>query len=182
MAKLPNIKKQKQIQDAKRRKLREELFPDSERPWLSHEETGYFSAPRSLPLLLDLLKSKEIRGKNDPSTVYIELLSRHMGQGIVELTYEEEHAFAAGYHGERATHTWRERMRVLEDIGLIRTKKKGNRRYAYVLLVHPTIVIQRLYDKGKVDPDWWTTFRSLQIETKEPTAEELLSSWPQEAA
>ena len=173
MAKAIKIKTEK-AQEKKRKQLREEFFKDSERPWLGYEETGYFCAPRSLPLLLALLR-KDIGGKNDPASVYIELLSRHMGQGIVELTYEEEHAFASGYRSDRGAHTWRERMRALEEIGLIKTAKKGNRRYAYVLLVHPTIIIQRLYDEGKIDEEWWTSFRALQIETKEPTADELMS-------
>lgn len=168
-------KRQEKAQEKKRNELREELFPGAERCWRGYEETGYFCAPRTLPLILSLLKSKEIRGKDDPSLVYLELLSRHMGQGLVEMTYEDEHAFASGYRGNRATHTWRERMMVLEEIGFIKSVKKGNRRYGYVLLIHPTIVIQRLRDDDKIDDDWWTSFIALQRETKEPTADVLLS-------
>lgn len=168
--------KSESVPAKKRAQLRDEFFPETERLWLGPEEKGYFCAPRSLPLLLDLLKSKEISGKQNPSSVYIELLSRHMGEGIIEMVHEEDHASASGYTGTRATRSWRDRMRILEDIGLIKTVKKGNRPYAYVALIHPTIVVERLHEEGKVPEDWWNDYRSRQIETKEPTSEKLKNS------
>lgn len=157
----------------KREQLKAELFPREVRPWLGPEETGYFCAPRSLPLVLALLNSKQVSGDKDPTTVYVDLLSRHLGQGIVEMGYEDDHAFASGYYGSRSTRTWRDRMRILEDVGLIRVAPKGNRQYGYVLLVHPTIVIQSLMEQGHVSEEWWNAFRVRQIETKEPLADDL---------
>lgn len=96
-----------------------------------------------------------------------------MGEGIVELSLEEDHAYASGYYGTRATRTWRERMRVLEEVGLIKVHSKGFRKYAYILLVHPTLVIEKLKEEGKVSDEWWSIYRERQIETKEPSAEVL---------
>lgn len=142
--------------------------------WLGPDERGYFCAPRTLPLLGSLLRSKEISGKNDPSRVYVELLSRHMGEGVVEMTSEEEHAYAAGYQG--ATHalrSWREGMRILGDAGFIKSKAKGNLSYGTVLLVHPAVAVARLHKDKRIPERWWTTYRNRQIEVKEPSGEEL---------
>ena len=153
--------------------LRNEFWPEQVRTWLGPEETGFFCAPRTLPLLLTLLSSKQISGKKDIGSVYVELLSRHVGEGIVQMGLEEDHAYASGYYGTRATRTWRERMKILEEIGLIKVQGKGFRKYAYVLLVHPTLVIEKLRDEGRVSEEWWFIYRERQIETKEPSAETL---------
>jgi hypothetical protein len=92
--------------------------------WTGEGEKGWFSVPRSLPLVLALLSSKEISKKHDPSFVYLELLSRQRGEGVIEMAHEEEHAFAAGYVGTRAVRTWQERMKILEENGFIRTRQR----------------------------------------------------------
>jgi len=68
--------------------------------------------------------------------------------------------------------TWQERMRILEEHGFIKTRKVGNQKYKYVLLVHPTVAVQRLREAGKVDDLWWDTYRARQIEVKEASHEE----------
>jgi hypothetical protein len=82
---------------------------------------------------------RDARGHaDDPTRVYVELLTRHVDNGVVQMATDEEHAFAAGYDGARGVRSWRERMRLLEDIGVIKIRSMGAKRYAYVLLVHPT--------------------------------------------
>jgi hypothetical protein len=80
----------------KRESLRQEFWPE-DIAWLGPDERGYFCPPRTLPLLVSLLRTKELSGRHDPSRVYVELMSRHMGEGVVEMTNEEEHAYGAGY-------------------------------------------------------------------------------------
>jgi len=121
---------------------------------------------------LQLLGSKQLSGNMDPSSVYLELLARHIDNGVVEMAHEADHAFAAGYVGSRAVRTWQERMKMLEDLGFIRTKQIGNQRFKYVLIVHPTVVIQRLYETKKISSQWWDTYRARQIETKEALFED----------
>src|ERR1700727_2035466 len=89
--------------------------------WTGEGEKGWFSVPRTLPLVLALLSSKEISKKHDPSSVYLELLSRQRGEGVIEMGHETEHAFASGYVGSRAVRTSLERMKLFEDNGFIRT-------------------------------------------------------------
>jgi hypothetical protein len=160
----------------KREKLRNEYWPDDE-AWIgTKNEKGWFSAPRTLPLILQLLDSKNLSGKNKPSSVYLDLLARHIDEGIIEITNESDCAFAAGYSGTRAVRTWRERMKVLEDTGFIKSRMVSNQSYKYVLLVHPTIVVKQLRDNGKVSDHWWDTYRARQMETKEATYEDRQSA------
>lgn len=147
-------------------------FWSNEEAWTGEDEKGWFRAPRTLPLILQLLASKQLSGNVDPSRVYLELLARHIDNGVVEMAHEADHAFAAGYIGNRAIRTWQERMRILEELGFIRTKHIGNQRFKYVLIVHPTVVIQRLYETKKISTQWWETYRARQIETKEALFEE----------
>lgn len=134
-----------------------EIWP-SEIAWTGEKpETGWFRAPRTLPLILMLLSSKSVNDKADLTGVYIELLARHRDSGIVDMVAPGEHSYAAGYTGTRGIRTWQERMKILEELGFIKTKMTGNQQYKYVLLVHPTIAVQRLRDGGKVPDDWWDT-------------------------
>lgn len=149
-----------------REKVRRKFFP-GEDAWTGENEKGWFYAPRTLPLVLSLIGSKKVSGKYDPTRVYLELWSRHMGGGVIEMRHEGDHAYAAGYRGPRAIRSWQERMKVLERNGVIRTKRIGNQMYKYVLLVHPTTVVEALRAAGHVDEEWYDTYRDRQLETKE---------------
>jgi len=95
-----------------------------------------------------------------------------MGEGLIEMKEPEMHAYCAGYWGSRGVRTWQERMRILEDLGFIKIKPAGNRVYGYVLLVHPTSVIEKLETQKKLPPNWLDGYSVRQIETKETTIEE----------
>lgn len=138
-------------------------------------EQGWFRAPRTLPLLLVLLSNKKATGSTaDAGRVYLDLLARHRDSGIVEMANEGDHSYAAGYPGTRGVRTWKERMELLETLGFIKSRKGGNQHYKFVLLVHPTLAVQKLRDKGKIDTHWWENYRARQIEAKEPSYQELM--------
>jgi hypothetical protein len=155
--------------EQRRTTLRQEHWPN-EVPWKGPDEIGFFAGPRTLPYLLLALRRKAVSGEKDPSSVYTDLLSHHMGQGVVELLHEEDHAYAAGYH---STRTWRDRMKVLEDAGFIRATTTGNRKYAKVFLIHPALAMQRLREAGKIPDDLWQAYRNRAIEVKEATVAQL---------
>lgn len=156
----------------RREQLRKTHFP-GEDAWLGgKDETGWFSAPRTLPLILDLLDSKAVSGSSRPSRTYLELLSRHWGEGIIEMKHEGQHAYAAGHHGPRSNRTWRDHMKILERNGFIKNVSIGGQDYGYILVVHPTAVVERLRRAGKIaDPKWLVTYQDRQTESKEPTFE-----------
>lgn len=150
----------------KREKLRREFWPNED-AWTMTNEVGWFRAPRTLPLILQLINSQQISGSTNPGNVYLELLARHIDNGVVEMSSESEHAFAAGYTGSRAIRSWQERMQILEKSGFIKTSAIGNQKYKYVLLVHPTVAMQKLQKEKKIPDNLWKAFRARQIEVKE---------------
>lgn len=150
----------------KREKIRREFW-SGEDAWTMTNEIGWFRAPRTLPLILQVLNLHEISGNASPGNVYLELLARHIDNGVVEMSSESDHAFAAGYTGSRAVRSWQERMQILEKSGFIKTDQVGNQKYKYVLLVHPTVAMQKLYEQKKVPAALWKAFRVRQIEVKE---------------
>ena len=156
---------------ARREELRKQYWPDEDF-WTGEKEVGWFPAPRTLPLILSLLSSKQVSQKKDPSSVYLDLISRQRGEGIVEMGHEAEHAFAAGYEGRRAVRTWQERMKVLEDNGFIKTVEVGNQRFRYAAIVHPTVAVQRLRDDKKIPEKWWNAYIARKLETREATHEQ----------
>jgi hypothetical protein len=119
-----------------------------------------------------MMREKEIsRGKGDPSRVYLELLSRQRGQGVIEMEASEVHAYACGYRGARGVRTWTELMAVLEKGGFIRAKSGSGRRYDTVLIVHPAVVVHRLAEDGRIREDLLNTYHKRQVEAGERTYE-----------
>lgn len=155
----------------RRQEIRLEHWPNLSL-WTGEREVGWFSSPRSLPLILGLLGTKLISGNRNPAMVYLELLSRQRGEGVIEMAHEQDHAFAAGYVGNRAVRTWQERMNLLQELGFIATVKVGNQRYRYVAIVHPTDVVERLRLAKRVPNDWWNAYTANKRETKERTFEQ----------
>lgn len=150
-----------------------EHWPD-EIAWTGEKpEKGWFRAPRTLSMVCALLGTKKVSGTKNPTSVYLELLSRHRDTGVIEMVSEGEHSYAAGYMTSRGIRTWQEHMKLLEDLDFIKFKSAGNQKYKFVLLIHPSIVVKRLHDRGLVDSKWWDMYRSIQIETKESRYEEL---------
>ena len=66
-------------------------------------------------------------------------------------------AFEAGFTGERALSTWKDRMRSLVDLGFIDAKEGPAGPFHYVLLFNPHKVVWDL--KGRIQE---STFRQLQ--------------------
>lgn len=160
-------------QAEKRQALKDSIWPDLD--GYSNPRKGWFKGRRSLPMLLSLLTSKKISGNKDPSLVYLELFSRHFDEGLIELGSEADHAFASGYSGKRAVRTWHERIKLLEELGFIKTMQGGTQRYKYVLLLNPFDAIAALKKKGLVPEDWLNAYRSRCIETGEKTADSFQS-------
>ena len=156
---------------ARREEIRKQYWPNEDLWTGKKPEKGWFPAPRTFPLILSLLSSKRISQKKDPSMVYLELMSRQRGEGIVEMGHEADHAYASGYEGRRAVRTWQERMKILEENGFIKTERVGNR-FKFVAIIHPTAAVQRLREGGKIPENWWRAYIDRKLETKEPTYEQ----------
>jgi hypothetical protein len=58
-------------------------------------------------------------------------------------------------------------MQILANMGFTKVKSIGTRKWAYVLLVHPNTVIERLREKQLVPDAWWEAYRDRQAVTGE---------------
>jgi hypothetical protein len=148
--------------DARRAKLRDQLWPGSEK-WIwdinDPVVVGFATMPRLIPLIMFLIK-RLAGGKHagDPSQVYLDLWSRDRGQGLVVIDDEDECSFSCGYTSGRALRTWRAHILKLQELGFILIKPKGNRECGHILLLDPLAVCARLHEEGKVQEDWWAAF------------------------
>ena len=180
------MRKPRLVKDGKSQKfskrrttLRERFWPNSgELIWSRHTHVGFTTIPRTLPLILRLIKELSPKGKGDPSRVYFDLWSRVYDEGFVEVTQPDDFAYAAGYTGTRALRTWREHVQLLAHMGFIRTEEQGNRDIAYVLILNPHEVVAQLRSINKVPKEWWTAFvaQAEAIKADIPNTEESVSA------
>lgn len=63
-----------------RTNLRDRFWPGA-KAWTGEDSKGWFRAPLTFPLLLTLLKSKALSGRQDPSSAYLALWARHLDSG-----------------------------------------------------------------------------------------------------
>ncbi|SRR6266446_563183 len=149
----------------RRAQLKKRYWPNEE-AWTG-TGNGWFRGPRTVPLILVLLSQKELTAGHDISRVYLELLSRHMDGGVIEIGNEADHSYAAGYTGTRAVRTWHERMKLLEELGFIQSKRVANQHYKLVLVVDPLHAVTELRKQGRVPDSWWEAYLLRLMETKE---------------
>jgi len=165
------VERKRSAATLRREELRNLYWPKAI-AWTGKDAKGWFPAPRTLPLLLLLLRSKRLSGRKDPSRAYLALLARHVDGGIVEIPNEAELAYESGYAGQRALRTWQERMQLLAKLGLIKIQPSGNQKYRYVLLVHPGLAIEKFHRQaGVIDANWWSAYVARRQETKESSYE-----------
>jgi hypothetical protein len=155
--------------------LRDAKFPDAkQKSWDRHDEKGFTTVPRTLPLVATLIRHLTKRG--DASRVYLDLWGRALyDTAFIVVNDEEELADSCGYDGTRKIRTWRERADVLVNLGFIEIAPKGKRKFGYIFLVHPHDVVQRLRKAKKVPDWWWSLFETRLAEiraTLRPEAQE----------
>lgn len=140
--------------------------------WPQLKEVGWAKVPRTISVLLAVVRLNSPKGL-DPAGAYLDLLSRNMGEGLVEITSEVEHAMLSGLSGtNRGVRSWRERLRALSELGFVRLFPAGGPRVDQVVLLHPTSAMTALRDAGKVRDDLWTIFQRMVIDfSSEPIAD-----------
>jgi len=127
--------------------LREKLWPalDKKTLWLRKERAGFTTVPRTMPLIMSIIDSMS-KGKPLSST-YLELWCRAHDECLVTLTRQEELAFHAGFSGQRALTTWRDRVRTLAELGFIETKPGPSGNLSYALILNPYQIIKKHHSK-----------------------------------
>ncbi len=143
--------------DLKRLKRRNTLWPDAaDVIYNRKDEFGFITVPRTLAMIGTLIK--HLGETVDPSRVYWELWSRQRDDGFVEIDDPDEFAQAAGFHRgtTRRVRSLREGLDRLAELGFIRLAGKGQRKHAFVLVLHPHDVVQQIrHEHATRIPDWW---------------------------
>ena len=86
-------------------------------------------------------------------STYFSLWCRVYDEGIVEIRNDRELAFESGFSGPRGEVTWRSRMRILQELGLISIKPGLASEMQYVLILNPILVIVDIYEERKLNED-----------------------------
>jgi hypothetical protein len=150
-----------------RRKLWPELTDDL--LWSMNKE-GWVALPRLMPLILSIMD--DLSGKGFPvSRTYLELWSRmRIEESFLALNRPEEMAFHAGFEGQRALRTWKDRMQRLANLGFIGVKPGPLGGLSYAVIYNPYHVIKRAYLAGQVHENKW---QALVIRANEVSAFDL---------
>lgn len=127
--------------------MRADLWPNlpSDAVWDRKLYTGFTTLPRTLVIVSSIVDSLT---KNRPAgKTYLVLWFRAYDEML--LTIEAPNVFAAesGFTGERATSTWRGRMKSLAELGFIDAVEGASGPYHYVLLRNPHKVVWALKPK-----------------------------------
>ena len=135
-----------------RRKLWPELIDDM--LW-SMDNDGWVALPRLMPLMLSIMD--DLSGKGFPvGRTYLELWSRmRIEESFLALNRPEEMAFHAGFEGQRALRTWKDRIQRLATLGFIGVKPGPLGDLSYAIVYNPYHVIKRAYLAGQVHENKW---------------------------
>lgn len=134
---------------------RAKLWPElrAEELWTIDSE-GWAPLPRLMPLMMSIMD--DMSGKGFPvSRTYLELWSRLREERFLTLNRPEEMAFHAGFEGQRALRTWKDRVQRLHDLGFIELKDGPLGDLSYAVFYNPYYVIKRAHLDEKVQDRKW---------------------------
>nr|WP_298685073.1 hypothetical protein [uncultured Dongia sp.] len=118
------------------------------------DKKGWVALPRLMPLMLSIMD--DLSGKGVPvSRTYLELWARIRVEESFLMLRPDEMAFHAGFEGQRAVRTWRDRMQRLAELGFISVKPGALGDLTYALVYNPYHVIKRAHLAGKVQDKKW---------------------------
>lgn len=139
----------------KQLEARAKLWPNLEAASLwSMESDGWVAMPRLMPLLMSIMD--DLSDKGFPvSRTYLELWARLREEQFLTLNRPEEMAFHAGFEGQRALRTWRDRVNRLADMGFIGLKSGPIGDLSYAVFYNPYHVVKRAYLSGRVQERKW---------------------------
>lgn len=145
--------------------LRAQLWPelDEKLLWNRNTAKGFTTIPRTMPHILDIMD--DLAGKGKPvSKVYLSLWCRVFDEGMLEIKSYEDLSFEAGFSGQRAVTTWKQRMALLVELGFVLVEPGTRGEYDYVLLLNPYPIIKKLYEANKIQKQKYIRLFSRALE------------------
>lgn len=135
---------------------RQKLWPDvaPRMLWDRKVSDGFATVPRTMPLMMSIMD--DLSGKGFPvGQTYLEMWCRLYDELFLTLNRPEEMAFHAGFAGQRALRTWRDRVKRLSDLGFVDLKEGPLGDLSYAIFFNPYHVIKKHYLEGKVQHAKW---------------------------
>ena len=86
------------------------------------------------------------------SATYLTLWCWVREASVVDIKSPTEFAFESGFTGQRADSTWKQRMRLLAELGFIKIEEGRYGPFSHVLIMNPHLAVKGLHDKGKIQP------------------------------
>lgn len=151
--------------------VRKKLWPhvSDEMTWNRKARTGFVTMPRTMPLIMRIMD--HMAGKGSPvSLVYLDLWCRTFDEAFLQITKTEEMATYAGFSGQRALRTWKERFAKLNELGFIDVQHGLSKDVQFALILNPYHVIAKAYTVGKVPLEMWN---ALMVRAAEIGADDL---------
>ena len=141
-----NIKRATTI-TKKQLELRNSLWPDlnEQRLWNRKRNQGFTTIPRTMPLIQKIMN--EISKNKPVGNTYLDLWCLSWDHSFVTITSQDTRAFYAGFSGQRAVDTWKDRMRRLVELGFIDVQEGPSGPFNYVLIYNPHLVIFELFNR-----------------------------------
>jgi hypothetical protein len=147
--------------------MREKLWPGlrNAQLWMRRERDGFSTVPRVLPLMMSIMD--DLAGKGTPvGQTYFELWCRLYDESFLVLNRHEEMAFHAGFSGQRAVRTWRDRIRILAKLGFLDVLPGPSGDLSYALFWNPYHVLKRHNEAGLIQHAKWLTLEVRATEIK----------------
>lgn len=153
--------------------LRTQFWPDLEieNLWNRKEHNGFTTLPRTMPYQLQIMDDLADKGK-PVSSVYLGLWCRVFDESMLEIKSMEQMAFESGFSGQRATTTWKQRMKKLEELGFISTRAGASGEFSFILIYNPHKIIMKHYKDGHIQEG---KFNALYARAQEVGAADLLT-------
>ncbi len=151
--------------------MRDACWPDLDdaKLWNRKKVSGFTTIPRTMPVIMNIIDTLT---KNKPAgSTYFVLWCRTFDQAILVMDNPLTLATEAGFTGERALTTWKDRMRSLVELGFIDAKEGPTGLYHYVLLFNPHKIVWDLKDRIQD-----STFRQLQTRAIDIGAKDMLQA------
>jgi len=139
----------------KQLEIRSRLWPEvtPEMLW-SMDSDGWVALPRLMPLMMSIMD--DLSGKGFPvSRTYLEMWARLRDEQFLTLNRPEEMAFHAGFEGQRALRTWKDRVQRLAGLGFIDVLPGPVGDLSYAIFFNPYHVVKRAFLAGFVQERKW---------------------------
>jgi hypothetical protein len=128
--------------------LRNRLWPEAvtspEWLWSRHTHDGFTTLPKAMPLMLGIMD--DLANGQPVSMTYLDLWCRTFDESFVTLSKPREMSFHAGFAGQRAERTWKQRLKILDDLHFINLKEGPSGPASYALLYNPYKVIEHHHE------------------------------------